>query len=49
MTEELVYHCTLYLQAKENETEEQAIERIERILDTVGIMYQNYEAELREQ
>lgn len=44
---ELVYDCTLYIEAEENETVEDAISRLERILNDIGIQYNLYNAELR--
>ena len=44
---ELAYDCTLYIEAEENETLDDVTSRLERILNDVGIQYNLYNAEIR--
>ena len=43
---ELSYHCTIYLKS-ENESAREARNRLERILDTLGLEYNTYDVTLR--
>ena len=44
---ELSYHCSIYIKALENETMKETANRLERILSDLGLEYQMYDLELR--
>lgn len=45
---ELAYHCTVYMKS-ENETMEEAANRLEELLYKAGLDYQFYDMELRDE